>query len=382
MTDTARPPIASHAARGYLQLSTARGIGPIILRRLLERFGSPPAILDASEAALQDVDGVGPETARAIRAARNNEECERELTLAAKHNARVICPEDDEYPAALRQMPDPPICLYIKGRLQPEDARAVAVVGARKCTHYGREQSRRFGYALAERGVTVVSGLARGIDGAAHWGAIEANGRTIAVLGNGLAHIYPPEHDKLAARILDGHGALISELPMETAPDSNNFLPRNRLIAGLALGTVIVEAARRSGALSTAKWTSEYDRELFAVPGRVDSVFSDGTNALIRDQHAKLVMHVKDVLDELEHAAIPLMPHDDLFAGADDTPPKLSGDERRVYEALSDAQQSLESLCATIDLPIAQINVALTTLQLKRLVTQLPGAVFMRAAKG
>jgi len=373
---------ASPAAIQHLRLSLARGIGPVHFGRLLERFGSAEAVLAASRDELQRVDGIGPATADEIIRTRSANEWEAELSLAAQHGVRILCREDAAFPPALRHIPDPPICLYVKGEIEPADAVAVAVVGSRRCTQYGREQARRFGFALAERGATVISGLARGIDAAAHWGAIEAKGRTIAVLGNGLATVYPPENKELADRIMAGHGALLSELPMQTPPDKDNFVPRNRIIAGLSLGVLVVEAARRSGALATARHASEYNREVFALPGRIDSPFSDGTNGMIRDQYAKLVCNVKDVFDELGETGRALCPDEPLFAPLNSVPARTTAQEQRLYEALSDEERSIEQLCDAANMPASQVASALISLQLKGLVRQLPGSLFVRARKG
>ena len=295
--------IASPAAIEHLRWSLTAEVGPILFGRIIEHFGSVQAALGAGVHTLQAIDGIGPILAERMARSRESANIDAELALAERHGVRIICRDDDEFPRLLHHVPDPPICLYIRGQLSRDDWLALAVVGARRCTIYGREQAFRFGHQLATGGVTVISGLARGVDGESHKGALAAGGRTLAVLGNGLAtSIYPPEHRELAARVTE-NGALISELPLTTSPTRENFLPRNRLIAGLSLGVLVVEAAKRSGSLSTAARASEYNREVFAVPGRVDSEFSTGTNALIRDQHAKLVTCVDDILDELARPA-------------------------------------------------------------------------------
>jgi len=373
-------PVASAAAIGSLRLSTARGGGPINFGRLLAHFGTAEAVLHAGRVGLIQVDGVGEQTAGEILRASRSDDYQKELDLAAEHGVRILCREDEEYPEPLRHIPDAPICLYVKGKLQPADTVAVAIVGSRKCTHYGREQARRFGYALAERGVTVISGMARGIDGAAHWGAIEAKGRTIAVLGNGLANIYPPEHKELADKIVAEHGALLSELPMQTSPDGDNFIPRNRIIAGLSLGVIGVEAAQRSGSLATARLACEYDREVFAIPGRIDSALSLGTNQLIRDQHAKLVLNAKDVLDELGEAGRIISDDEPLFAPHNPAP-KLTDEEERLYAGLDGEERSMDQLVDRTRIPAARIASTLIGLQLKGLVRQLPGGLFARATK-
>lgn len=377
--------VASSAAIEHLRWSLTDQVGPITFGRLIERFGSAQAALGAGVRQLESVEGIGPATAETIARSRDRADVACEVALAARHDVRIICRDDEEFPAPLRHIPDPPICLYVRGRLQPTDALAIAVVGSRRSTLYGREQAYRFGYQLAQRGMTVVSGLARGIDGESHKGALAAGGRTLAVLGNGLASVYPPEHRELADRVAAG-GALISELPMTTPPDTGNFLPRNRLIAGLSLGVLVVEAARRSGALSTAARASEYNREVFAVPGRVDSDYSVGTNALIRDQHAKLVTSADDILDELGEVGQTLRGTDEETEAEGEpnlfhVQPTLSGDEQAVCAKLDHDPRSVDQLAAAAGLPESRVASTLIMLQLKGLARQLPGNLFVRPGK-
>ena len=375
--------IASPAALEHLRWSLTAEVGPILFGRIIEHFGSVQGALGAGVQTLQAIDGIGPVLAERMARSRETADVEAELALAEQHGVRIICREDDDFPRLLRHIPDPPICLYVRGRLADDDWLSVAVVGARRCTIYGREQAQRFGQQLAARGVVVVSGLARGIDGESHKGAHLGGGRTLAVLGNGLATIYPPEHRELAARITE-NGALISELPMATSPSKENFLPRNRLIAGLSLGVLVVEAARRSGSLSTAARASEYNREVFAIPGRVDSEFSAGTNALIRDQHAKLVTGVDDILDELGEAGELIRKETaaaDGELGGEPVPARLnlSADEQAVHAVLSREEQSIELIAEAAGKPAAKVASTLITLQLKGLVRQLPGGQFVKA---
>lgn len=377
--------VASSAAIEHLRWSLVEQVGPMTFGRLIEQFGSAQAALGADVRQLERIEGIGPATAETIARSRDRADVAGEVALAAEHDVRILCREDEEYPPLLRHIPDPPICLYVRGRLYPSDAVAIAVVGARRSTHYGREQAHRFGYQLAQRGMTVISGLARGVDGESHKGALAAGGRTLAVLGNGLATVYPPEHRELADRIVE-NGALISELPMTTAPDASNFLPRNRLIAGLSLGVLVVEAARRSGALSTAARASDYNREVFAVPGRVDSDYSTGTNALIRDQHAKLVTCADDILDELGEVGELLRrpageetvgPEAGLFAAQI----TLGDDERAVLEHLDHEERSIDQLAAAAGLSESKVASALIMLQLKGMARQLPGNTFLRPTR-
>ena len=375
---------ASSAAIEHLRWSLTPRVGPVLFGRLIERFGSAQAALGASAGQLAEIDGIGQTTADNLARERDTADVLGEVELAARHEVRIFCREDEGYPPLLRHLPDPPICLYVRGRLEPEDGVAVAIVGARRCSTYGREQARRFGYQLASNGLTVVSGLARGIDGESHKGALQAGGRTVAVLGNGLARLYPPEHADLAAQICR-QGAVVSELPMSSSPEAKNFLPRNRLIAGLSLGVLVIEAARRSGSLTTARLATEYDREVFALPGRVDQESAQGTNGLIRDQHAKLVTCIGDILSELGQVGEILgVPEVDTACGAQvssSLPDGLSDRELAVLETLSRDERSVEQIAGQTDQPAAHVAAALITLQLRGLARQLPGNLFVRIGR-
>ncbi|MHC4445485.1 MAG: DNA-processing protein DprA [Planctomycetota bacterium] len=376
--------VASSACIEHLRWSLASEVGPILFGRIVERFGSAQGALGAGAGQLREVEGIGPTLAEEIARTRDQADVAGEVALAERYGVRILCREDQEYPQALQHIPDPPICLYVRGILHKNDALAVAIVGARRCTIYGREQAYRFGYQLASRGVTVVSGLARGIDGESHKGALAAKGRTIAVMGNGLASVYPPEHEKLADQIAE-NGALVSELAMEYSPQSTNFLPRNRLIAGLSLGVLVIEAARRSGSLATARLAGEYNREVYALPGRIDSDFSLGTNKLIRDQHAKLAMNTDDIINELGSVGEALQPAEEK--GQTDTPTlfdarsSLNNDEELIYDSLDHEERSIEAIAEATSLPVSKVASTLISLQLKNMVRQLPGNVFVRNKK-
>lgn len=384
--------VCSDKARLYLRLQMAEQVGPIRLQALRNHFGSVESILRASQAELQRVEGIGPITAKAIFSSRNaHDRVEREIARAADAMVNIICPEDAAYPAALKHIADPPICLYLRGDLQPTDAVAVGIVGTRKCSHYGREQAARFGELLAQAGFTVVSGLARGVDGAAHRGAIRAGGRTIAVLGNGLSTIYPPEHEELAEEITH-HGALVSELPVDAAPEAKNFPGRNRVIAGLSLGVLVIEAGKRSGALITARLAVEYNREAFALPGNVDRPdWTAGTNALIRDGTAKLVTCLEDILEELgdvgrimaeptrtlqtaevrASSTAPADPAKQLFDfGAGDA---VAAGRKQVLDAIMAGAADPDVICDATGLPAGSVSAAITHLQLSGIVQRLPG---------
>jgi DNA processing protein len=344
----------------------ADGVGARTFAALLENFGTPQAILSANRAQLRAVKGIGPSKAKAIASAKALEEVEAEIKRAEACGVRIICRLDADYPEPLLRIPDAPICLYVQGEMERSDAVAVAVVGSRRGTQYGYEQARRFGYLLAQAGFTVVSGMARGIDSCAHSGAIEAGGRTIAVLGNGLSRTYPPESEPLRESILE-HGAVVSESLMETEAHEGTFPSRNRIIAGLCLGTLVVEAGRRSGALITAELATDYNREVFAVPGRVDAPTSEGTNGLIRDGKAKLVSRLEDVLEEMGDVGRV------LAETGESEGPVLDSVEEKVLAVLGAGEYHVEEIIRETRLTPAQVAGALTMLQLRALARQLPG---------
>lgn len=382
--------VVSAIGRRYLRLQLTAEIGPIRLRKLIDRFGGLEAVLDASRAELERVERIGPRIAEAIVTSRNADAVEREVERATASGLRIACLEDPDYPRSLLNITDPPICLYVRGRLEPADGVAVAIVGTRRCSHYGREQAIRFGELLGRTGFTVVSGLARGIDGHAHRGALRVGGRTIAVLGNGLASVYPREHESLADDIA-GAGAVVSELPVDAAPEARNFPRRNRIIAGLSLGVLVIEAGKRSGALITARLASEYNREVFALPGQADRPeYAAGVHGLIRDGQAKLVTCLEDILDELGAVGdimgrdAPAAPRD----GADEASNglaaslNLSPDERAVLEAVAGGAEDVEGIAELTELEPGRISTAATSLQLKGLLLRLPGNRFTCRRQG
>jgi DNA processing protein len=373
----------SEAGRKFLRLQSAENIGPIRTQSLLKHFGDIDAVLRASMAELQHVDGIGRQSAEAIVRSRQDQAAiEREIARARECGVRILCIADPDYPQSLRYITDPPICLYVRGTIEPADAVAVAIVGTRKCSHYGREQATRFGELLGRAGFTVVSGLARGIDGHAHRGALRAGGRTIAVLGNGVGSIYPPEHEELAADIAKS-GAVVSELPIDASPEATNFPGRNRIITGLSLGVLVIEAGKRSGALITARLALEYNRDVFALPGNVDrGDLTAGTNGLIRDGAAKLVTCLEDILDELGEVGAAMRPES---VGEQATPGnasaageaalngRLSAGQRTVLEAVRAGAGDVDGICEQTALSAGFIMATLTHLELAGAVMRLPG---------
>ena len=370
-------PIDTDERLAALRLHLATGIGPRTFAALVERFGSARAAAEASAGELAEAPGIGQVSAQKIREEIDRAEPEAELKRARAAGVQLVFRGEAEYPIALAYLTDAPPLLYVKGTLVAEDAQALGVVGMRKSSLYGQDQAERIAGGLARAGFTVVSGLARGIDSAAHRGALAAGGRTIAVLGNGLATVYPPENRRLADAVA-AHGALVSEFPMETAPQAENFPRRNRILAALGLGVVVVEAGVRSGSLITARLAGELGKEVFAVPNRVDAPGAAGVHALIRDG-AKLVESVADILDEFPDLAVPP-------AAGEDAPRQaglalkanLSAEEARLMEVLDGEPAPLETLADRAGLNAPQAAGAMTLLELKGLVRALPGGRFLR----
>lgn len=370
----------------WLKLIRADEVGPVTFGRLLTRFGSVDAALGASVGGLTKVEGIGSKTAERIAASRDKFDACAELELAAKLGVWLLHMGDPRYPAVLKQIYDPPPVLYIKGTLTREDTLGVAIVGCRRCSLYGQEQASRFAHFLAASGFTVVSGMARGIDTAAHSGALAAQGRTIAVQGCGLSRVFPPENVKLF-ELISASGACISELPLRAEPLAENFPPRNRIIAGLSLGTLVVEAGLRSGALITAKTALESNREVMAVPGKIDSPLSQGPHSLIK-QGAKLVDSVEDIMEALGYVGEQLKDHTALTTKEavekaeaplfDTAKFNLKGHEKIIYEVLGKEPLHIDQLIADTNLPAGAVNATVMSLRLKGLIKQLPGNLFAK----
>jgi DNA processing protein len=359
-----------------LRLSLVSGVGPLLRKALLDRFGSAGAALAAAKDELQCVDGIGPKTAARIVAARDEIDAEAELKLAAENGIDVLIEADANYPRPLRQIHDPPGVLFRRGQMLPQDELAVAIVGTRHATRYGLAQAERLAGSLARTGFTVVSGLARGIDAAAHRGAMAAGGRTIAVLASGILEIYPPEHAKLADDVATC-GCLVSEAPPRMVPLSGAFPQRNRIISGLCVGTIVVEAPDRSGALITARHAYEQGREVFAVPGPIDSRMSRGCHALIKDG-AKLVETIDDVLAELGPLAENIQ-RDDGTTLQRPAELMLNEVEQQVLSAIDSVPTSLDAIAAAAKLPIHRVLSVVSVLEMRRLIHRTSGTQVVRA---
>ena len=360
-----------------IALNMIEGVGPVRARSLLEHFGDAPKILSASKHELTRVRTIGEDTAENISSWEKSIDLADELKRIADFGCHVLISTDDNYPASLREIYDPPLVLYVKGQLTPKDKNSIAMVGSRMTTHYGIETARKLGYQLAYTGVTVVSGGARGIDTAAHQGALSGKGRTIAVLGTGINIIFPTENAELFERIA-ANGAVITQFPFNRSADKQTFPIRNRIVAGMTLGTVVVEANLTSGSLITANFATEYGRQIFAVPGRIDSPRSKGCHDLIK-KGAKLCEGVEDILSEFEY----LFPTSNRPPTASETGVlpalELSENEQKVFDAVKAGDESsIDEIIRASGLPSSAVNVALFGLEMKRLVRQLPGKMFVR----
>ncbi len=367
-----------------IQLNLIPGLGPVSIRKLLDALGKPEAVFEAPSATLQEILGWQgrPEVVEGIQRASGGAQAAKELEWARRLGVQTLTWLDEAYPRLLRAIHDPPPVLYIKGELLEEDSAAVAIVGTRRATPYGLRAAHELAKGLSRAGITVVSGLAEGIDRAAHEGALESGGRTIAVLGHGLSTLYPAHHRKLAERIA-AQGALVSEFPMGKGPERENFPRRNRVISGLSLGVVVTEAPPASGALITAQAALEQGREVFAVPGPITSGRSTGTHRLIQDG-AKLVEGVKDILEELApqlQGQVERFRQKQEAKGSDPPSLGLSRQEESVYEAVPVGTPiAVEHLAASTSMQASNLLTVLTGLELKGFIRRIPGEGFTRAS--
>jgi DNA processing protein len=363
----------------WLALHLVPGVGRLTFKKLVGYFGHPRHVMQATAGQLTRVSGIGPKIAQAITGCQAARVVEQEMRAARAAGCQIITQDEQGYPALLKTIEDPPPVLYVKGDLGEAMAVGVAVVGSRRPSTYGKVVAEQLARGLAACGVTVVSGLARGIDSVAHLHSLESGGRTIAILGCGLSYMYPPENRRLADRICQ-QGAVVSEFPMATKPDRLNFPLRNRTISGMSLGTVVVEAGERSGALITAQWALEQGREVFAVPGNVTAPTSRGTNRLIK-MGAKLVEDVDDILEELPHYALAgtldRAPVQREFCQADSTP-----DERHLLEVLDPVEaRHIDCIIEQAHVPASLVSSLLLRLELEGRVTQLPGKLFLKVIR-
>jgi DNA processing protein len=361
------------ASRKYwVGFNIVPSIGPAKVRALIDRFGDLGTAWYADEGSLREA-GMDRRAIENLIKVRAELDLDAEIAEIEQHGLTFLTWEDEAYPSLLREIYAPPPVIYVRGELRPEDEWAVGVVGTRRATAYGKQITRTLAADLARNGVTVVSGLARGIDGEAHQAALDAGGRTIAVLACGLDRVYPPEHRNLARAIVE-NGALISDYPLTTRPEARNFPPRNRIISGLSLGVVVVEAGLRSGALITVEFAIEQGRDVFAVPGNVVSRNSAGCNRLIQDG-AKMVLGVEDILEELNLTMIEQHQEVRSVLPTNET-------EAALLELVSDDPMHIDYICQQSALPIQQVSSTLAMMELKGMVRQVGGMNYVLAREG
>lgn len=390
--------------KSLIHLNLIPGIGNHTIRRLLAAFGSAEKSVAATSGELIQIDGLTPDVQQQLIEGRSRAPLAQELNLIEQHQCHIVTINDDTYPPLLKQIDDPPVLLYIIGKFPLQNTPSIAIVGSRSPTEYGKTISRQLSHQLAERGITVVSGFARGIDTCVHRGALEANGHTVAVFGCGLSIIYPDTNQALAADIIES-GALISEFPMTMPPRGKNFPRRNRVISGLTLGTLVVEASERSGSLITARHAAEQGREVFAVPGQIFSGMSRGTHSLI-NQGATLINSVDDLLDALPHDYTKVLGRESLESTRQPPPARRSDkavrpqsvaksstpvsqpkakaelnmtpDEQIVLSAMDADSVHIDEITRLTQLPIGKVSSLLVMLELKGIVQQLPGKQFVK----
>jgi len=357
----------------WVALHFIPGVGSVSIRRLLERFHTPEAIFRASAKELLEVEGVGVKVAQEICKGPSEQTVQRELALLEKAGGKIVTIQDEVYPSRLRNIYDPPPLLYLKGELKKEDEFAVSIVGSRKTNPYGRWITEKISKDLVRHGVTIVSGMARGIDSVAHWGAVSEGGRTIAVLGCGVDVVYPRENRNLYTKIAE-QGAVLSEFPMGSPPEASHFPKRNRIISGLSIGVVVVQASADSGSLITANYALEQGREVFAIPGNVGADGSRGTNRLIKDG-AKLVESSEDILEEI----LPQWRQEkERMEEVQPRGPELSEEERVLFEMLSEHPLHIDILIRESRLEAGKVSSLLLNLELRGLIAQWPGKCFTR----
>ena len=375
MTENQQPISFASETEAALCLNLVAGIGPIVYADLVEAFGCPSNVLNAAPAQLREIPGVGSKLVQAIVTAKETVNVDQQLEICRQNEIQILDRDDAHYPERLAEIFDPPSILFCQGKLLPADNIAMAIVGTRHATNYGTKAAERLARGLSMAGVTIVSGLARGIDAAAHRGALESGGRTIAVLGGGHLNMYPPEHLDLARQVCR-QGAVVSESLPESSPKSGSFPRRNRIVTGLSLGVIVVEAADRSGALISARLAMEQGREVFAVPGRIDSRNSRGCHRLIRDG-AKLVESVDDVLEELGPMATPAQLDDETTIRRP-AELKLTEQESKVLNAITSEPTQFDVIVEQTGLPPARVLSTISILEMRRLVRRVSGTALVR----
>ncbi len=349
-------------------------IGPVRVRRLLEVFGDPANILGAAKDRLMRVDGIGEETAKILHAWQDHTDPAAEIREATERGISIITQDDEDYPSPLREAYDPPLLLYVWGKLEARDKHAISVVGSRRATLYGKQATKKLSYQLAQSGFTIISGLARGIDTAAHEAAVAAGGRTIAVLGSGLGKLFPQENLALAEKIASGYGAVVSEFSINTSPDKQTFPMRNRIVAAWARAVLVVECPAWSGSLITANLASEYGKPIFAVPGPIDKPTSAGCNQLIRDG-ATLVADASHILDDL--GELPFARKASAIEPATEIP-ELPEEEATVFAAVTTDESPVDLIIERCGLPAHTVTATLMKLEMRRLVRAFPGFRYAR----
>ncbi len=357
----------------WVALNLIPGLGSVLIKRLLDQFKTPEAVFQASLKDLLRIEGLGEKVAYEIRKGPPDHKVDRELSLLKEIGGKIITLNNEIYPQRLKEIYDPPPILYMRGDLKKEDELAVAIVGSRKTSPYGRWVTEKISQELASQGITIISGMARGIDSVAHLGALSAEGRTIAVLGCGVDRVYPSENRGLFKRIID-HGAVLSEFPMGSPPEASHFPKRNRIISGLSIGVVVVEASEESGSLITAHYALEQGREVFAVPGNIGTRGSRGTHLLIR-QGAKLVESSEDILEEI----LPQWKREKERVGETESPgPELTQEEQQIYRQMGENPLPIDTIIRESGLDPGKVSSLLLNLELKGLIVQWPGKCFSK----
>lgn len=347
-------------------LNNLKGIGPVRTKLLVEHFGAPSSILKASQEALTEVKGLGKQTAQQISQWKQSSLWEQDLELIERFQVQLLSFQDPRFPRALKALASGPVLLYVMGELLPQDQAPIAIVGTRNPSIYGQEMAEKFGREVASSGTTVISGLARGVDGAAHLGAL-SRGRTLAVIGSGLGNLYPKENAPLARKMVE-RGAVVSEFPMATPPDRQNFPQRNRIVSGWSRGVLLIEAPLKSGAMLTMELAKKQGKKRFAIPGRIDWDSFAGNHALIRSGEAHFVTSGGEILDHFEG----------LFPQPTPASQKLSLDpnEHILYNVLKEQERSIDELATLLQLPITQLNVLIMGLVLKKAIKEYPGKIY------